>query len=350
MKQLALALIIIFAFPLFALPQEILNGSFEGTGNLCNYNLFNPTFTTLMPNVVGFGEKNELDILNASCNFGPSYHSQTFVGMFCAAGITDALALRLSEPLVPGQTYTLQFHLKIGSIKNGPARVSIGLTSNPTSHGELLHTVFDLKNDWTRYQFKFKPPISASYLTVIVECAGEAWIFVDGFSFICPPMKLGRDTTYCALENVNLKAAKDFDFYEWSTGASTSEIVVNDPGIYWVEAKLGGCTRRDSIELLEKPFLCNCQLYIPDIFSPNQDQHNDTWAPLSACDLEEYELVVFNRWGALVFQSQNISETWNGQQRDQQLPSGLYVYRVRYRFREQEEPAHQDSGWVQLLR
>lgn len=349
MKRL-ITLSLAWVIPLIAISQQILNGSFEGAGSTCGYNLFNPTFSNRMPNVVGFGEKNELDILNASCNYGSAYRGNTFVGMFCAAGITDAIALRLSEPMEPGKSYTLQFHLKIGSIKNGPARVSIGLTSNASSHGELLHTVFNLNNDWTRYQFKFKPPIRAEYLSVIVECAGEAWIFVDDFSFICPQMKLGNDTTYCELENVNLQVAKDFDDYEWSTGASGTTITVNEPGMYWVEVKLGGCTRRDSIELFEKPFLCNCKLYIPDIFSPNQDQHNDTWAPLSACELEEYELLIFNRWGALVFRSENISESWTGQQKKQNQPNGLYLYRVRYRFKGQEDAAQQDSGWVQLVR
>lgn len=339
-----------WVIPFIALSQQILNGSFEGAGSACGYNLFNPTFSNRMPNVVGFGEKNELDILNASCNYGSAYRGSTFVGMFCSAGITDAIALRLSEPMEPGQSYTLQFHLRIGLLENGPARVSVGLTSNPSSHGELLHTVFELSNDWKRYQFKFKPPIQAAYLSVIVECAGSAWIFVDDFSFICPQLKLGNDTTYCKLENVDLRVANNFDAYEWSTGESGTSITVNEPGMYWVEAKQGGCTRRDSIELFEKPFFCNCKLYLPDIFSPNQDQLNDTWSPLSVCELEEYELLIFNRWGSLVFRSENIRESWTGQQKEQNQPNGLYVYRVRYRFKGQEDAVQQDSGWVQLVR
>lgn len=353
MKRLALLLLAIaLALPHYGIAQQILNGSFEGAGNTCGYNLSNSAFTAQMPNVVGFGEKNELDILNASCNYGPAYRGNTFVALTAIAGITDAIGLQLSEPLVPGQTYTLQFHFKLGRLVNGPARLSIGVASSPNSHGELLHTVFELSNDWTRRQFQFKPPIRAAYLTVIVECAGEAWVFVDDFSFVCPTVKLGRDTTYCELESRTLDASSKFDTYQWSTGETTSKIVVQDPGLYWVETKLGGCTLRDSIELLEKPMLCNCNLYIPNIFSPNQDQQNDTWSPLSPCELLDYEVLVFDRWGGMVFRSQEISESWDGQLRGQNAPNGIYAYRVRYRFKNLDEdtPTHQSAGLLQLLR
>jgi gliding motility-associated-like protein len=353
MKRLALLLLAIApALPYSGMAQQILNGSFEGAGRTCSYNLSNSAFTTQMPNVVGFGEKNELDILNASCGFGPSYSGPTFLGMFCANGITDAVALKLSEPMTPGKTYTLQFHLRIGEITNGPARVSVGLTSNPSSHGELLHTVFELKNEWTRYQFQFKPPIQASYLTVLVECAGQAWILVDDFSFVCPTFKLGRDSTYCAFESATLDASPKFDNYQWSTGETTAKIVVREPGLYWVEAKTGGCSYIDSIHIRLKPALCNCKMYIPNIFSPNQDQHNDTWSPVSPCELLDYEVLVFDRWGGMVFRSQQISESWDGRLRGQNAPNGIYAYRVRYRFKNLDEDTatHQSAGLLQLLR
>lgn len=352
MKRLALLLLAIaLALPHSGLAQRILNGSFEGAGNTCGYNLSNSAFTSRMPNVVGFGEKNELDILNASCNYGPAYRGNTFVALTAIAGITDALGLQLSEPLEPGQTYTLQFHYKLGRVVNGPARLSIGVASSPNSHGELLHTVFELSNDWTRKQFQFKPPIRAAYLTVIVECAGEAWVFVDDFSLVCPTLKLGKDTTYCEIENLSLRVPQLFDSYEWSTGTTTSDIVVQDPGLYWVETKLGGCTLRDSIELLEKPALCNCKLYFSNIFSPNQDQYNDTWAPLSPCEMADYELLIFDRWGGMVFRSQQISASWDGQQRGQLSPNGLYAYRIRYRFQSLDDVTiYQSAGLIQLLR
>lgn len=105
MKRLALLLLAIaLALPYSGMAQQILNGSFEGAGNTCGYNLSNSAFTAQMPNVVGFGEKNELDILNASCNYGPAYRGNTFVALTAIAGITDAIGLQLSEPLEPGQT------------------------------------------------------------------------------------------------------------------------------------------------------------------------------------------------------------------------------------------------------
>ncbi|MBK9488366.1 MAG: gliding motility-associated C-terminal domain-containing protein [Haliscomenobacter sp.] len=350
MNRCILLAIYVLAVPIALSAQRILNGSFEGSGQNCGINLSNQVFTAAMPNVVGFGEKNELDILSAPCNYGNAVRGTHFIAMTVIAGLTDAIGLKLSEPLMPGQTYTLQFYEKIGRVINGPARLSVGIASNPTSHGELLFTAFELHNDWTRHQFQFKPPTNGLYLTVILESAGEAWIFVDDFSLICPKIDLGNDTTYCAIENLNLKTASKFDSYLWSNGSTDPQLTVQDPGLYWLEGKLGGCTVRDSIEFLEKPLLCSCKLYFPEIFSPNRDNINDTWAPLTPCELGTYELLIFNRWGGLVFQSKQATTAWNGQHGDQDQPSGVYVFRIRYRFASNDATLYQDEGLIQLLR
>jgi gliding motility-associated-like protein len=69
-----------------------------------------------------------------------------------------------------------------------------------------------------------------------------------------------------------------------------------------------GC--RDSIiKLIEiKPAYA---LYIPNAFTPNSDGLNDGFKALGV-GIEEFKLQVFDRWGALVFESDDINKGWDG--------------------------------------
>ncbi|TXC78914.1 PKD domain-containing protein [Luteibaculum oceani] len=73
-------------------------------------------------------------------------------------------------------------------------------------------------------------------------------------------------------------------------------------------------------------------IYIPNSFSPNGDGVNETFRPvltLSPEDVIEYEFYVFNRWGELLFYTQDMFGAWDGDYKGEQVPIGVYTYRVR---------------------
>jgi hypothetical protein len=55
----------------------------------------------------------------------------------------------------------------------------------------------------------------------------------------------------------------------------------------------------------------DCQVFIPNTFTPNADGLNDKFYPLTNCSFEYYECLVFNRWGQLVFKTSNQFNKWN---------------------------------------
>ena len=74
-------------------------------------------------------------------------------------------------------------------------------------------------------------------------------------------------------------------------------------------------------------------LFIPNAFTPDNDGLNDAFLPLGSGYLaESYLFMVFNRWGNLVFKSDNPDEAWIGQDNQRQgthfVPAGVYSYRV----------------------
>jgi len=73
-----------------------------------------------------------------------------------------------------------------------------------------------------------------------------------------------------------------------------------------------------------KPLL----LYAPNAFSPDGDGVNDHFS-IKGQGGEEYYLEIYNRWGQMVFQSEDMDMAWNGEYRGNQSPIGTYVYQVK---------------------
>ena len=85
-----------------------------------------------------------------------------------------------------------------------------------------------------------------------------------------------------------------------------------------------GCPAMDTIALTPA-----AQLFFPNAFTPNGDGINDTFGATGLL-LEEFELVIFDRWGAEVAAVSGVGATWNGRMNNGQVaPTGVYVYSFR---------------------
>ena len=87
---------------------------------------------------------------------------------------------------------------------------------------------------------------------------------------------------------------------------------------------INGCPATDTITLTPA-----AQLFFPNAFTPNGDGINDTFGATGLL-LEEFELVIFDRWGAEVATVSGVGAMWNGRFRNGQIaPTGVYVYNFR---------------------
>lgn len=69
--------------------------------------------------------------------------------------------------------------------------------------------------------------------------------------------------------------------------------------------------------------------YIPNAFTPDEDGLNDTWGPAGAnFEYESYNVQVFDRWGKMLWQTDNPTKQWDGLNRATQKPvkQGVYIY------------------------
>jgi len=75
------------------------------------------------------------------------------------------------------------------------------------------------------------------------------------------------------------------------------------------------------------------EVYVPNVFSPNGDEHNPTFYIQSSEGTGFYSMTIFNRWGEKLFYQENIALDdanggWDGRYKDKLLNPGVYVYMI----------------------
>lgn len=139
-----------------------------------------------------------------------------------------------------------------------------------------------------------------------------------------------NDTTICAGEEMLLDFFLLGATYEWQDGSNASSFRVTQEGNYEVLIEKCGSsvTRTVQVELDE----CPCDIQTPNVFTPDSDGVNDDFQIISDCELFDFQMKIYNRWGQIVFQSSDPNITWDGTANGKTAPSDVYVYFYQYRF------------------
>lgn len=144
-----------------------------------------------------------------------------------------------------------------------------------------------------------------------------------------PYANFGPDTTYCEDDIVTFEFLAPNTTYLWHNGSTHHNFRITEPGTYWVEATNICGTTIDTIHVDYQN--CACYVYVPSAFTPNADALNDTFYPEFDCDFTDYDFYVFDRWGNELFHSTELREGWDGTYKNEEMPMGVYVYKVEYK-------------------
>ena len=163
------------------------------------------------------------------------------------------------------------------------------------------------------------------WITAGNQC-GEAsdTVFVAGLPN--PEIFLGNDTVLALNSEINLDAGPGFQQYLWSDGTEWQTLLVNDTGTYWVNVYNGQCYNSDTIII--EPI--ECDMFIPVVFTPNNDGANDYFWASTAEGIYDFELKIFNRWGEKVWETSDRNEKWNGKRNGTPSASGTYFWILHY--------------------
>jgi len=68
-------------------------------------------------------------------------------------------------------------------------------------------------------------------------------------------------------------------------------------------------------------------LYAPNTFTPDGDEHNPTWKVIAeGIDLNDFELLIYNRWGEIVWVTHDIHSAWDGRYNSEAAKEGIYTW------------------------
>src|SRR5690554_30998 len=109
-----------------------------------------------------------------------------------------------------------------------------------------------------------------------------------------------------------------------------------------------GCT--DTASLTISVIYLDMEYEIPNVFTPNGDGRNDFFKLTNAMHIESFEVIILNRWGTVVFESNDVNFNWNGKKDNSgiECSTGTYFYKMNFKaFNGEEKKEH---GFVHLAR
>ncbi|MBK7762933.1 MAG: gliding motility-associated C-terminal domain-containing protein [Bacteroidetes bacterium] len=147
-----------------------------------------------------------------------------------------------------------------------------------------------------------------------------------------PQINLGEDTKLCSNESISYDFTTPGASYIWQDNSTEPTYLINKKGWYWVAVTLQNCTGTDTIFVDYFDYSCNCNVFVPTAFTPNNDGRNDEFKYLASFgNIEFQEFKVFNRWGKAAFIAQNSNDAWDGKINGTEAEIDTYYYYLKYK-------------------
>jgi len=72
--------------------------------------------------------------------------------------------------------------------------------------------------------------------------------------------------------------------------------------------------------------------YIPNSFTPDSDEHNQVFGPVMSegFDIDGFSFMVFNRWGEIIWESQDPLGKWDGTYNGEKCQDGVYSWKIKF--------------------
>ncbi|MEI6886004.1 MAG: gliding motility-associated C-terminal domain-containing protein [Bacteroidota bacterium] len=159
-------------------------------------------------------------------------------------------------------------------------------------------------------------------------------------------VNLGPDTVLCQGDSYVLDATTPgATAYLWQDGSVIPKYMVTSPGVYWVHVTVNDCIAGDTVNIGACPY----RLTFPNAFSPNADGINDTFQPVGVSILS-FHMEIYDRWGVLVYTTDDISQGWNGSHNNKNCEAGVFIYDVTFESMGEPGTKLKDKGTFTLIR
>jgi gliding motility-associated-like protein len=171
-----------------------------------------------------------------------------------------------------------------------------------------------------------------SYELILGPCSLSDTIEVSILQLRSPD--LGQNLVACDTQTVILQAGQGWDSYRWSTGSVEEFIRVTESGVYSVEVEQSDCQFISTVEVVFRT--CRtCVVFVPGAVTPNGDGVNDYLEIFSNCSLQDFSAEIYDRWGSLVYRSEDMRLSWP----ETRTMEGVYIGVLKYK---------EEDGYQQL--
>lgn len=339
------------------------------------------------------------------------YEGEGFMGLGSAVSVNEVFvsegaATPLAEPLTGGRAYYFEMQVRnkgIDYIDNPASKdcevapkkfIGIYLSDDTISQTREVsnNTITDTYStsrlifadstaevnssfitDWHRYSDCFIATGGESHLgiigplgkiqTVSSPCVvsnqqigffHQSYYDIDNILLLEIPTELTAGATICEAEPTTVRLRQllsmpmfDKAVFRWEDGSIDSARAVQKEGLYEIEVILPCVTIPLYLTITAED--CATNIYAPTGFSPNGDGINDGFKPVMTAFWEvlSYKLNIYNRWGNLVFSTNDSSESWSGNDHS----SGVYAWTLEYQLGDGKNSGRKiQSGSITLIR
>lgn len=144
-----------------------------------------------------------------------------------------------------------------------------------------------------------------------------------------PQIKALQDTSICLGDTLTLLPETQYaSSFKWNNGLQTPSIRIHRSGFFQLQVSNACGTANASFKV--ETGTCFGELLLPNAFTPNRDGLNDIFKPSLDFSIKQYRMFIYNRWGTLVFSSNNMRKGWDGTINRVEQPAGAYIWQVTY--------------------
>ena len=178
----------------------------------------------------------------------------------------------------------------------------------------------------------FEDLSSGEYTVFVIDAMGCSEMGQSTISAIGPiEVTLEEEYYLCGGQPIVLDVTQvgqgmDSVTYEWSNGTTGPVFEAQQAGEYWVEITTQCESKQFEFRILVDDEAPSSKIYVPNVFTPNNDGVNDVFKAFSSVPLVAFEMHLYDRWGDELIEMQSIDEFWDGTFLEQRMNPGVYVW------------------------
>jgi gliding motility-associated-like protein len=190
-----------------------------------------------------------------------------------------------------------------------------------------------------------------------ITCGNPNTSIVINQEIVNAEFTIDKDTGYVPLEINTNNLSTGATVYNWNFGnginqsTTNASVIYSNSGEYTITLTatgVSGCidTAIKFIRASDPPV----GLEFPNIFTPNNDNQNDTFKPTKSIGITEGLLEIYNRWGLLILEIKDTTFIWNGKINEEPAADGVYYYIAKAKTISPNKPELEVKGYFTLTK